>query len=156
MTQQSHKHLVVHHTFVVERQYPAVPARVFAAFKNPQIKRRWFVDGEGWITDEYTLDFRVSGREFSRFRFSGGPPMTNETFYLDIVPDHRIVFAYHMTAGGVRISASLATIEITPAGNGSRLVFTEQGAYLDGNDDVKLRVDGTRELLDKLGAELNR
>lgn len=149
------KRSVTHHTFVVERTYSATPVRVFAAFEDPRIKRRWFAEGEGWIVDEFTADFRVGGRELSRFRFEGGPPMTNETFYLDIVPNQRIVFAYYMTAGGAHISASLATVVIAPAGRGTRLVFTEQGAYLDGNDDIKGREVGTRELLDKLGEELN-
>jgi uncharacterized protein YndB with AHSA1/START domain len=33
---------VTHSTFVVERTYPASPARVFAAFADPKIKDRWF------------------------------------------------------------------------------------------------------------------
>jgi uncharacterized protein YndB with AHSA1/START domain len=36
---------IVHSTFVVERTYPASGARVFAAFSNPAIKRRWFAEG---------------------------------------------------------------------------------------------------------------
>jgi hypothetical protein len=35
-------------------------------------------------------------------------------------------------------------------------VFTEQGAYLDGLDTPQLREHGTRELLEALGAELER
>ena len=91
---------VVHSTFSIERTYPSRPARVFAAFSNQATKRRWFVEGEGWEIDEFTLDFRVGGHEISRFRFKGGPPMGNDMIYLDIVPDRRIVFAYTMTAGG--------------------------------------------------------
>lgn len=145
---------VVHSTFSVERTYPSPPARVFAAFSNPATKRRWFVEGEGWQVDEFTMDFRVGGREMSRFRFQGGPPMGNDTVYLDIVPDRRIVLAFTMTVGDTRISVSLATVEITPAGDGSRLVYTEQGAFLDGADNLQGRVAGTEELFDKLSDEL--
>ncbi|MCX6049372.1 MAG: SRPBCC domain-containing protein [Chloroflexi bacterium] len=58
-TQQS----LMHSTFSVKRTYPSSPARVFAAFANPETKRRWFVEGEGWEIDEFSMDFRVGGRE---------------------------------------------------------------------------------------------
>jgi uncharacterized protein YndB with AHSA1/START domain len=64
MTTQSS---VVHSTFSIERKYPASASRVFAAFSNPATKRRWFAEGEGWEVEEFTVDFRVGGSEFSRF-----------------------------------------------------------------------------------------
>jgi len=147
---------VAHSTFSIERTYPSPPARVFAAFSNQGTKRRWFVEGEGWVVDEFTMDFRVGGREMSRFRFKDGPPMGNETVYLDIVPDQRIVVAYTMTVGDQRMSVSLATVEIAPSGGGTRLVYTEQGAFLDGRDTSKDREEGCRKLLQKLGEELEK
>ena len=39
---------VTHATFTLERTYDAPPAKVFKAFADPAIKRRWFVEGEGW------------------------------------------------------------------------------------------------------------
>lgn len=147
---------VVHSTFSVERTYPSPPARVFAAFSNQETKRRWFAEGEGWEVDEFTLDFRVGGREISRFRFKGGAPMGNDTVYLDIVPERRIVLAYTMTVGDKRISVSLATVEIIPSGDGTRLVYTEQGAFFDGTDGTRRRELGCRELLEKLAEELRK
>ena len=147
---------VTHHTFTIERTYAAAPARVFRAFEDPRLKRQWFVDGEGWQVEEYSSDFRVGGREFSRFRFNGGEEMTNDTVYHDIVPNHRIVIAYMMTIGGKCISSSLATMEFKPAGSGTTLVFTEHDAFLDGADHPKEREEGTRELLDKLGEVVER
>jgi uncharacterized protein YndB with AHSA1/START domain len=145
---------VVHSTFSIERTYPASPARVFAAFANQGTKRRWFAEGEGWEIDEFTLDFRVGGKETSRYRFQGGPLAGNDTVYLDIVPDRRIVLAYTMLVGDRRISVSLATIEIAPEGSGTRFVYTEQGVYFEGTDDPAGREVGCRELFEKLGEEL--
>ena len=76
--------------------------------------------------------------------------------YHDIVPDQRIVYAYDMYLDQTRISVSLATVELQPVGNGTRLLFTEQGAFLDGHDQPQYREQGTGDLLDALGAELRR
>jgi uncharacterized protein YndB with AHSA1/START domain len=70
------------------------------------------------------------------------------------VPDERIVYAYEMALDDTRISVSLTTIELTPAGDGTRLVLTEQGAFLDSFDDPSLRETGMADLLDALGAHL--
>jgi uncharacterized protein YndB with AHSA1/START domain len=45
-------------------------------------------------------------------------------------------------------------VEFKPEGKGTRLVITEQGAFLNGNDDPAGREMGTRILLDQLGAAL--
>ena len=147
---------VIHSTFAIERSYPASPQRVFHAFADPVIKRRWFVEGEGWVVDEFTVDFREGGVEQSRFRFRDGPPVTNGTTYHEIVPDSRLVFSYAMAVDGKRISVSLATIEIEAEGKGSRLTYTEQGAFLDGADQAANREAGCRELFEALARELER
>src|SRR3546814_10912582 len=58
-----------------------------------------------------------------------------------------------MTVGGNRISVSQATMQFEPAGGGTRLVFTEQDAFLDGYDDAGQREAGLRELLESLRSE---
>ena len=145
---------VTHARFTLERSYDTPPAKVFKAWADPAIKRRWFAEGEGWEVDEYTVDFKIGGFERSRFRFKGGTPIRNDTSYHDIVPNERIIFAYTMTIGENRISASLATCEFKPSGSGTQFVFTEQGAFLDGLDSVGPREGGWKELLDALGRAL--
>ena len=147
---------VVHRTFSVERAYPAPPARVFAAFADPGTKRRWLAEGPGSEVDEFTLDFRVGGFERTRFRFVGGAPMRNDTLFLDIVPDERIVFAYALTAEEVRTSAALTAVELAADGGGTRLLLTEQVAFLDGVDGTASRQSGWGTLLDRLGDALRR
>ncbi|PSJ58337.1 SRPBCC family protein [Kumtagia ephedrae] len=148
-------HSVQHGTFTIERRYAFAPAVVFAAFADPAAKRKWFIEGEGWTIDGYEADFRVGGAERSRFRFGDGPPMGNETLYMDIVPDRRIVIAYAMTLEGTPFSASLATIEFLPDGDGTKLVYTEQAAFLDGKDEVASRRDGCGGLLEALALYLD-
>lgn len=150
MTERS----VTHATFTLERTYDSPPAKVFNAFADPAIKQRWFAEGEGWEVEEFTADFKVGGYERSRFRFRGGAPIRNDTIYHDMVPNERIIIAYTMTIGENRISASLATFEFKPEGAGTKLVFTEQGAFLDGLDSVGPREAGWRDLLEALGRAL--
>jgi hypothetical protein len=52
------------------------------------------------------------------------------------------------------LSVSLATIEFTPDGERTRMKLTEQGAFLDGYDDVGSRERGTGELMNQLAATL--
>jgi uncharacterized protein YndB with AHSA1/START domain len=151
---------VIHSTFVIERSFPVAPERVFAAFADPVKKRRWFVDEhEALKVEGYELDFRVGGGERSLFRFREGSPfpgtaLTNDSSYQDIVPNRRIVMASTMTLGEKRISASQTTFEFLPAGKGTDLVFTEQGAFFEGADGPKMREEGWRKLIEKLAKEL--
>jgi uncharacterized protein YndB with AHSA1/START domain len=72
------------------------------------------------------------------------------------VPDERIVYAYEMHMDDVKISVSLATVEFKPDGAGTRMIFTEQGVFLDSFEDGGGREQGTRVLLDQLGAALSQ
>ncbi|MDI1327942.1 MAG: SRPBCC family protein [Brevundimonas sp.] len=152
---------VAHGTFTVERRYDASPARVFRAYSEPAAFRRWFVDGEGWTIHEWEHDFRVGGRAGGRFRLGdkGNETWFNDTDYLDIAPDQRIVCSYVMgrevDGQKQRASASLGTTELVADGSGTRLIYTEQGAFFDGADDIRMREQGCAELLDALGRELD-
>jgi len=145
---------VTHATFVIERTYPVPPARVFAAFADPTIKSRWFRGPNEWGVSAYELDFRVGGREINRGGPEGGPIHSYEARYLDIVQDERIIHSYDMHMDATRISVSLATTEFKPEGTGTRLIFTEQGAFLDVYDDPTGREFGSRMILDRLGTVL--
>lgn len=146
---------VVHSTIVIERSFPVPPQRVFATFSDPAKKRRWFTPDEGMQqTEEYEMDFRVGGWERKQFRVPAGFVCTNDTVYQDIVPDSRIVMAYTMSAGEMRISASLATFEFLPAGDGTKMIFTEQGAFFEGSDGPEMRKGGWMNLFERLAKEM--
>jgi hypothetical protein len=59
-----------------------------------------------------------------------------------------------MHIGSNRISVSLATIELKKSGKGTRMTFTEQGAFLDDFDQPEMREEGTKVLLEQMAASL--
>jgi uncharacterized protein YndB with AHSA1/START domain len=142
---------VAHASFRLERRYAAAPARVYHALTDPAAKARWFAGGSGYTALERSLDVRNGGRERVQGRWESGLVSTFDAQYLDVVPDERLVYVYTMHLDERKISASLATFELHPEGSGTRLVLTEQGAFLDGYDDAGSRERGTQSLLEALG-----
>lgn len=148
--------MIVHGQFTIDRHYPLPPDRVFGAFADPAIRRRWFAEGEGWEVETYDLDLRPGGHETSSFRYRGGPRMENRTVVHEVVTDTLIVSTYVMAVDGKTISVSLTTTEFEPEGDGTGLRFTEQGVYFDDPDALANREEGTRELLEALAEVLER
>jgi uncharacterized protein YndB with AHSA1/START domain len=143
-------------TFTIERKYRHKPERVFRAFEDPEAYYRWFVAGEGWEISSWTHSFEVGGHAHGTFRPTGHPStFANDTWHLEITRGQRIVDAYTMAMDGKPMSHSLAVIELFPDGaGGCRLVYTEQGAYYGGEDDVRNRKLGCEGLFGKLDDEL--
>jgi uncharacterized protein YndB with AHSA1/START domain len=141
---------VTHATFTLERTYPAPPQRVFAAWSDPAAKARWFAGGNA----DHELDFRVGGREIARGTHDN-QVLTFESHYQDIVPDERIVFASSLYEGTTLATVSVTTVELRPDADGTRLLLTEYGAFLDGREEPAWREHGTADQLAALAKELS-
>jgi uncharacterized protein YndB with AHSA1/START domain len=129
---------------------------VFDAFATEAGKDGWFTaPNDAWDIAERAMDFRVGGRERLVGKWKSGMVTEFDATYFDIIPGARIVYTYEMRLDGRKISVSLATFEFKAvAGGGTRLVQTEQGAFLDGYDDNGSREQGSNEIIDKLSAYL--
>jgi uncharacterized protein YndB with AHSA1/START domain len=144
-----------HATFVLERDYAAPLDRVWAAFADPEVKKRWF-GGSGFTDVEFAEDFRVGGTAVNNGTSESGYRSEYRATYSDIVDNERIVYVYDMWADGVHASTSITTVVLEPTSVGTHLTFTEQGVHLDGvhgpgPEAAAGREHGTGWLLDKIG-----
>jgi uncharacterized protein YndB with AHSA1/START domain len=144
-----------HATFVIERRLAGSPRHAFSFWSRPDMKRRWTSCHPTWTTMDYSLDFRAGGGEVSLLRSPEGTLHGMHAHYLDIVETKRIVYAYEMTAGETRISASLVTVLFEPTAAATRMVFTEQVVFLDGGS-ARDRQEGTESGFDRLALEIER
>jgi uncharacterized protein YndB with AHSA1/START domain len=147
----------VHGSFTIERSYRAAPARVFAAWTDIETKARWFMGPpERWKLLNRELDLRAGGSEILHGQLTNGTTTLFTARYHAVVPDERLVYAYDMHIGEKHLSVSLATVELAAAkGGGTRMTFTEQAAFLDGEDGTRSREAGTAAHFERLGPVLD-
>lgn len=142
---------VLHTEFTIERHLRARPARAFRFWSDKDLKARWNDCHTDWTVLEDSLDFRVGGEERKHWRMPDQRELTFRAHYLDILPDARIIYAYEMTFGGTRLSASLVTVTLQAAGDGTRMTFVEQAALLQGGNEARdQRIVGTGDGFDRL------
>ena len=98
-------------------------------FSDRDLKDRWNACHPDWTVIAEAFDFRVGGIEAKRWRTADGDEQTFTAHYLDIVAPDRIVYAFEMSFGGERVSASLATVALRPEDGQTRMKYTEQIAF---------------------------
>jgi uncharacterized protein YndB with AHSA1/START domain len=137
---------VQHDTLVIDRTFNADSTRVFAAWASPQVRKQRAVPDDGWEIADDQDDFQVGGHEVSHFGPPGDARYRAETRYFDIVDNARIVMAGAMYDRDIRISVSLATVEFLTVDDGTRVIYTEQAAFLDGRDTPRARRRGWNQI----------
>jgi uncharacterized protein YndB with AHSA1/START domain len=140
---------VTHSTFTLERRYPVPVQRVFAAWATPEARKRWMAQGA-----EHSQNFVVGGLETAKGFDGEGRALIYEARYADIVTDERILTTSTLHAGDQLSTVSVTSVEFRADGAGTRVVVTEHGMYLPGQEQPEWREQGTAQQLDTLAAEL--
>ncbi|PKP81129.1 MAG: polyketide cyclase [Alphaproteobacteria bacterium HGW-Alphaproteobacteria-18] len=145
---------MVHRTATMARTYSASPARVFAAWADPEIRRLW-----GSPSDEVELridaaDFRIGGEDQQTCVVQGEPVAFVTGRYHDIVPDRRIIYTEVISEADALLGMSLVSAEFIADGSGTRLELTLQTVAVDGSDLLDGVEEGWTSALDRLGAQL--
>jgi uncharacterized protein YndB with AHSA1/START domain len=152
-----------HGSFTHTRSLAAPPDRVFTAYSDLAVRRRWFRIPGDPADAHHELDFRPGGGEVARGTFapSGVPERVEyRSHFFDIAPDERIVYGYEVVLDGRRRSVGLATVELEPEGGGTRLTYTEHYVLVaftgDGSADAGEREGGLRLQLNGLQAVVEK
>src|SRR6476469_8268382 len=78
----------------LERVFDAPPERVYAAWTEPALLRRWWAAEPGWTTPEATTDVRVGGAYRLSMKGTDGILRTVVGEYLEIDPPRRLVYTW--------------------------------------------------------------
>ncbi len=147
--------------FTETARLDAPAARVFAAFRDEPVRRRWFRQPGDRARQTYVLDFRVGGREIATTVFAMPDREEHVEYastFFDLVPDERIVLSYSVRIDDVLRWAALRTIGLSADGAGTQLEWTEQYRFFALTDipahDVAHLEGSTRLQLNGLAAVL--
>ena len=135
----------------LERLFDAPAERIFAAWTDPALLRRWFAAEPGWTTPEAEVDVRPGGAYRLSMRGTDGIVRTVVGEYLEVDPPHRLVYTWRWLAHAGRAAdetATVVSVDFVAEGQRTRVVLEQRGhpseAELDSHDR------GWRGCLDKL------
>lgn len=141
---------VTHASFTLEHDYPVPPQVVYAAFADPAARRQWFAGDAA----DYALDFRVGGTERVSANGDTGV-LTFVASFHDIVPAERILYSAQLSTDDRLSTVSATSIEFVATDAGTRLVYTEHGMFLPGQEQPQWRQAGAAQQLDALEKRLS-
>lgn len=109
----------------VTHRYAAPPGRVFDAWTDPELVRRWFLG----LTphDESMVSATVDPRPGGTFSFvvrRQGQDLDHHGVYLEFDRPRRLVFTWGV--GRDETPTSVVTVDVVPAGEGAELTLTHE------------------------------
>jgi uncharacterized protein YndB with AHSA1/START domain len=134
-------------SLILKRRIEAAPAKVYAAWTDPEKLMRWFGSDQGPTLHAET-DLRAGGRFRIDFRMMDGQERSVSGAYREVVPDCKLVFTWNWA--GPRERESLVTIDLAADGDGTLLTLTHQEIVDDTVHDYRRGWIGALDKLEKL------
>ena len=135
------------------RRYAAAPERVFAAWTDPELLRRWWAARQGWETAAAEVDLRPGGR----YRLSMRDPEAGEEYavrgeYVEVRPPERLAYTWTWEGDAEVMrgsKSSLVAVEFAADGDGTEVRLTHSRFADERIRD--LHDEGWSGCLDNLG-----
>ena len=137
-------------SLTLKRRLKASPAKVFAAWTDPEKIKRWMGPGEVKVVHAES-DARVGGRYRWHMKSPEGDEHDVSGVYREIVADKKLVFTWAWKSAPEQ--ETLVTVVLKPDGDGTLLTLThEQFADEESRDGHNRGWNGALEKLEKLFA----
>jgi len=135
-------------SLTIKRRLKAPPAKVFAAWTDPEKVKHWMGPGEIKAVHAES-DARVGGRYRFVMQSPGGDELDVGGVYREVVADEKLVFTWAWKSTPER--ESLVTVLFKPEGAGTLLtVMHEQFVDEEARDGHKQGWNGALDKLEKL------
>ena len=108
-------------SLTIKRRLKAAPAKVFAAWTEPEKIKRWFGPAGAECTHA-EFDLRVGGKFTIVATGSGGETHQVLGVMREVIPDAKLVYTWAWASTPER--ESLVTVEFKPEGDGTLLTLT--------------------------------
>ncbi len=109
-------------SLTIKRRFKAAPAKVFAAWTEPEKMTRWLGPMDVKKVEAGT-DLRVGGRYFIRMIMANDEHYSSGV-YREIVPNEKLVFTWAWKSTPER--ESLVTVTVKPDGDGSIMTLLHE------------------------------
>jgi len=140
----------------LSRRFDAPRERVFEAWTDPALLRRWWAAVQGWDTSVAEVDLRPHGRyRLSMRDRDHGAEYTVGGEYVEIRPPERLVYTWAWEGDAEIMRGSegtLVEVEFREDGDGTEVVLTHRGFADDRIRD--LHGEGWSGCLDNLGSRV--
>jgi uncharacterized protein YndB with AHSA1/START domain len=113
-------------SLTIKRRFNAAPAKVFAAWIDPEKIKRWMGPGEVKAL-QVESDPRVGGRYRWLMQAPGGEHHDVSGIYREVIPNQKLVFTWAWKTTPER--ESLVTVEIKPDGTSSLMTLTHEQLF---------------------------
>jgi uncharacterized protein YndB with AHSA1/START domain len=122
-------------SLTIKRRLQAPPAKVFAAWTDPEKIKRWMGPGE-IVTQRAEADPRVGGHYRIEMRSPNGEGHNVGGVYSEVIADEKLVFTWSWDAVPPdQPHKSLVTVTFKPDGDGTLLTLTHEKLFDEQSRD---------------------